>query len=82
MVDVRPALVLKDGEGHLRKGEGDLRRSRSIEVEGLLPWRMCDFSAKLHLHRHIFLHEARAKKVGNGLDGYALLAAHDGLHGH
>ena len=79
---MRPALGLKDGEGHLQKGEGDLRRSRSIAVEGLLPGRMCNFSAKIHLRRHIFLHEARAKKVDDGIDGHTLLAAHDRLHGH
>ena len=42
MVGERTALVLKDREGHHRKGEGDSRRSRSIEVEALLLRRMCD----------------------------------------
>ena len=42
MVVQRLALVLKDEGEHRRKGEGDLRRSRGIEVGALLLRRMCD----------------------------------------
>ena len=37
---------------------------------------------KFHLYRLIFLHEVRFKQVGNGIDVYTLLAAHDGHFGH
>ena len=41
MVVERLAQVLKDEEGHRRKGEGGLRRSHGIEVGALLLQRMC-----------------------------------------